>query len=176
VQVLPGDVLALFRKKSEEFQVRYGETVTYQETRLLRGFLQLMDAVKNCKHSKLDAVAHSLSLMPLLLPSTDKAEELWERIKADPLDFLRLQVSRRASDAQLVLWRARVKDGLMPGILCSGIAEALRVLVLFTIGGGKVKGAGSCVICGKVFVSQRGDRKKTCSDRCRKSASRRNQK
>jgi hypothetical protein len=173
VWVLTYAVLDQALKKHAAFPKRLGE-LSDDERRLLRGFSQLIDAVRGNKHQKLSDVARSLSEMRLPPPSLLEPMQLWETIKADPLDFVRAQLSNKVRRTSIILWRERAAQDLVAGIFCEGILDALCVLLLLRIGSGWCGKTGECVICRRLIWRERGDRRKTCSGKCRKRLSRRN--
>jgi hypothetical protein len=163
VKVVPYDVVDLLIKNRSKFHTKHGYT---HEAKQLRGFWQIMDAVRGGKTQKLRDVACGLAEL-------EEKAELKDSILEDPALFVQKGLSEWAAGASLVLWRARSRAALNAGIFCKGgMLDALAVLMLFRIGVGGSGGAGSCVICGTSFERERGDRKRTCSDKCRKRASR----
>ena len=164
VKVVSAELIELLRRDQGAFRAKCaGVSVT--ETRRLGCFLQLLDAIKGHKPKKLRRFS--------MLIAFDLSDIDPDEVESDPIGFLQEEISRRTGNASLVLWRARFSDELGTGILCPAILDALYVLVLIHIGSGKAGKTGKCVSCGKIFARVRGFRRGTCSDACRKRASRR---
>jgi hypothetical protein len=165
--------------------------VPAREKKRLRYLVQLHDAYTKNKPSKLNDVAHWIALLNHVMPDEPHLSEgpevpklellkqipemaIMERIQADPMQFLREEASRRVGEARLVLWEEHRTGQTKLGILCeNGILGALYVLLMQYLATRTVTTSGKCIVCGTVMVGVRGNRRKTCSDRCRKQASRR---
>jgi hypothetical protein len=164
-RVVSYDIVDLLIENPAAFHRKYGGDIQEEQKRL-RGFLQIVDAVRGAKRQKLEDVALQLARL------TGKPV-LWDEIQSDPLFYVSNQINGEVDDAKVVLWQGRSSSNLSAGIFCEGgMLHALYILTAFRIGIGLKGGTGSCVICGKTFERTRGDRRKTCSDRCRKQASR----
>jgi len=165
VRAVPYGVVDLLIKNPSAFHKKYGGEVRADEQTRLRQFLQLINAVRGEKKTKLRNVALSIA-------NLEDDEDLWDKIQADPLAFVQKGMNDRTGGASIVVWRERTGH-LSAGMFCDGgMLDAVYVLTLFRIGVGLKGGTGSCVICGKTVERIRGDRRKTCSDKCRKQASR----
>jgi hypothetical protein len=165
VRVVSYNVVDLLIEKPAAFNRKHGGDVRADEQARLRGFLELIDAVRGEKNTKLRDVAHYFA-------SLADDPDLWDKIQADPVAFVQKEINDRTGGASIVVWRERT-GRLSAGIFCDGgMLDAVYVLSLFRIGIGPKGGTGSCVICGKTVERTRGDRRKTCSDKCRKRASR----
>lgn len=165
VRVVPYDVVDLLIEDLPAFHKKYSD-IPSAEAKWLRGFWRILDAVYGGKKQKLKNVSFGLAQLA-------DSEPLSDYILKDPLHFVQERLSQRAGAASLVLWRVRSRALLNAGIFCEGgMLDALCALMLFRIGVGNSGGTGSCVICGAAFERARGDRRKTCSDKCRKRASR----
>jgi ferredoxin len=164
VKIVSAELIELLRRDEEAFRTKCA-SVSATETKRLGYFLQLLDAIKGDKPKKLRRFS--------MLIAFDLSDIDPDEVASDPVGFLQEEISRRAANASPVLWRARFSDELGAGILCPSIVDALYVLVLIHIGSGTAGKTGKCVSCGKIFVRSRGFRRGTCSDACRKRASRR---
>jgi hypothetical protein len=164
-RVVSYDIVDLLIKNPAAFHRKYGGDIQ-EAQKQLRGFLQIVDAVRGAKRKKLEDVALRLARL------TGKPV-LWDEIQSDPLFYVSNQINGEVDDAKVVLWKGRSTSNVSAGIFCEGgRLHALYVLMAFRIGLGLKGGTGSCVICGKTVGRLRGDRRRTCSDRCRKQASR----
>ena len=137
------------------------------EKKRLRYFVQLLDAVRGDSREKLRDVAHSIALL-----DSSPSPAIQDEIVANPMVFLQDELTVR-SGASLVLWQER-NGKLSPGLFCRDMSNALHTLMLIYVGSGKASKTGECLVCGKFIAKERGDRRKTCSDLCRKRASLRN--
>lgn len=147
------------------FHKWYGGEVSASEQARLRGFLHLLDAERGEKKTKLRDVAHGLALIA-------KDPDLLDEIEQDALLFVQKEINDRTGGALIVLWQERSSGNLSAGIYCDvGMLDAVYVLMLFRIIGQKGI-AGNCSVCGNVLERIRGDRRRTCSGKCRKRASR----
>ena len=165
VRVVPYGVVDLLIEDRSTFHKKHGDLPEVEE-KWLRGFWHIVDALRGGRKQKLKDVALGLAQLA-------QAPNLSGYILKDPLHFVEERLSQRAGAASLVLWRARSKTVLNAGIFCEGgMLDAMCALMLFRIGVGDSGGTGSCVICGTIFERKRGDRRRTCSDKCRKRASR----
>lgn len=185
--ISPAVIALLLATKTPKLQKEYGP-IDPEEEKRLRGFVHLADAIRREDPRKLDDVARSMAHLRWPNLALER-RQLYEKIVGESLDaaasfqapihFLRIQVSHRARSAQLVLWLEREKKWPSPGLLCSNILEALFTLVLFSIGSEQVvsRKTAHC-ICGAVLVraTKGGDRRKTCSEKCRKRWTRAQQK
>jgi hypothetical protein len=166
VRVVPYDVVRLLLWDRSGFHKEYGDIPEDEEKRL-RGFWLIIDAFRGGRNQEIKDAA-------LALAKLTNAPSLASDILKDPLHFVQEQLNQRAGAASLVLWRARSWAVLNAGIFCgAGMLDALCALMLFRIGVGDSLGKmGYCVICGAAFDQERGGRRKTCSDKCRRRASR----
>jgi len=163
VRVVPYKAIDLLIEKDGAFQRKYGGEVSDVE-KWLRGYWEIIDAVRGSKGRKLRDVALGLAVLA-------RKRYLEDEIQSDPLLYVSKQINREVDDAEFVLWRHR--SDLSAGIFCDGgMPHALYVLMAFRIGMGLKGGTGSCVICETPIDRARGDRRKTCSDKCRMRASR----
>jgi hypothetical protein len=153
VKTLPYGALELFEKNRKEFDKKCAP-LALDEIDDLKEFLENANLVMQGDE---DYVARACESYPI------------EKYEA-PKDLQSL-VSWGADRAKLVLWRERKTKRLNAGILCTDIMEAIRVLILFRFAAKALKTA-ECVVCGKTFERQRGDRRKTCSSKCRTRKSR----
>jgi predicted nucleic acid-binding Zn ribbon protein len=189
VKVVSSEWMKVLRHSYRVFRaVNLG--VPSRERKRLRYLVQLHDAHTKDKPSKLNAVAHSIALLNHVIPEEPRLSEgpavpkvevpeqvpemvVMERIQADPMRFLRDETSRRAGVARLVLWEEHRTGQTKQGVLCeNGILGALHVLLMQYLATRTVTSSGKCVVCGTAIVKSRGNRRKTCSDKCRKQASR----
>lgn len=168
VKVVSGDWLELVMESYRAFEKKR-PGIPEVERKRLRYFVQLLDAAQCMKPEKLRACARSIaSLDPI-------ANTQWspEQIEANPIGFLQQRVTQRSRTTSLVMWRERKSGTLSAGLLCKGgMLEALYVLLLIYIASGRTSKTGECVACGRILARERGHRRKTCSDACRKRASR----
>jgi hypothetical protein len=171
VKNFPHNALVELLERYGRFQRKYG-SIALVEQQSIKGLLLLSEAVRAKKHQMISDLAHPLAR--LFSPTEDLQAELWEGIKHQPLRFLERKLGERVSRAKLVVWRQRNGSRLAAGIHCKDALEALYVLTVFRVGVGVAGTTGECVICGKVFVRERGNRRETCSDKCRKKKSRLN--
>jgi len=161
VKTLHYRALDLFGKDAGAFQKKYGP-LTPDERQRLRNFLKFADAVRQGGKSKLTHAAEKYLYL--------YGQEATEAVQ-DPLAYLQDHVNRTAK-APVVLWQERKSKELAAGIFCEDILIGTAVLVLFRIASAQAGETGECVVCKKVFVREHGDRRKTCSDKCRKQKSR----
>jgi hypothetical protein len=161
VKTLPYRALDLFVKDAKAFEGKYG-ALAIEEIERLEIFLKIADAVREGSRSKLH------SAMAYLFP------EERDKVTRNPLAYLQDRVNGMRRKAALVLWQERKSKELSAGIFCADISIATAVLVLFRIASAQAGETGECLVCKKVFVRERGYRRKTCSDRCRVSLSRQN--
>jgi hypothetical protein len=145
---------------------KYGGEIHADERDRLRGLWELTDAVRGEKRTKLRDVAHRFAQI-------EDDQDLWDKIQNDPLLFVQKELEDRAGGGSVVLWRERNTNDLRAGILCdAGMLDAVYVLMLMRIGVGQKGGIAHCIVCGDVLERTRGKRRRTCSDKCRKQASR----
>jgi hypothetical protein len=167
VKIMSGSWIELIMDDYAAFD-RKCSNVPRIEKKRLRYFVQLLDAVRGDKQEKLRAVAHSIALL-----DSSPSPAIQDEIAANPMVFLQDELTVR-SGASLVLWQER-NGKLSPGLFCRDMLNALHTLTLIYVGSGKASKTGECSVCGKFIARERGDRRKTCSDLCRKRASLRNQ-
>jgi predicted nucleic acid-binding Zn ribbon protein len=165
VSVVPYSAFDLFQKDSRKFQEKYG-SVPAAEDKRLRALIHVAQSVvrgtppdtAQCR----SLVTASSQLLQLVQ---------FKSIRDNPARFLAKEMTWRAA-ATLVAWR-RGKGRPVPGFLCPNAVSGLYALALFHIAFGAVLNFGLCVICGKSFKRLRGERKQTCSEKCRTEKSRR---
>jgi hypothetical protein len=162
VKTLPYRALDLFVKDVGAFEKNYGALASDEIERLAK-FLKFAEATRAGSGSRLIEAAKNY-----LHPS-----ELNQATR-NPLAYLQDRVNRIASEAALVLWQERKSKELSAGIFCKDVSIATAVLVLFRIAAAQAGETGECLVCKKVFVRERGNRRRTCSDKCRMSLSRMN--
>jgi hypothetical protein len=166
VTLVSYDERDLLIQNRSAFDRKHGGDVLQAEQKRLRGFLNVVDAFRGEKRQKLRDVAQQLA-------SLERRPALLGEIEKDPMSYVQKELNDRAAGASLALWQQRSSGNLSVGIFCdAGLTDALGVLILLHIGLGRAGRTGSCIVCGDVFERTRGDRRKTCSDRCRKRASR----
>lgn len=162
--IVSPNLVELILQDSTQFEKKCAG-VSVANRRTLGGFIQLWDAVRGNSPWKQRRVVESLALLD---PSLGEPDE----ILADPMGFLQEELTSRAEKAAApVLWQTR-RGEWRAGLFCRhGMLDALNVLMLMYIGSsGKTSATSECVMCGASFPRQRSDRRKTCSDRCRKAA------
>ncbi len=162
VRVLDKKALRLFVSDWRAFGKEYGHISRREELRL-RGLLQLAEAIRNQDESAGRWASESLASDP-----EPQLRKLKQRIlRQQPGVELARVLAEGLRGVQLVLWWKEEGRDLvaLPGLRCPDVLSALYTLALVRILGGT--GFGTCVMCGKAFVRQRGERKKTCSDKCR---------
>lgn len=155
-----------------QFRRKYGE-IGKKQQRTIKGLLLLWDAVRTKDQRMVDDLAREI--VRLMAPTEEEERQagLWEVVKRRPVDFLEGQLGSRLKNTKLILWRQRERRGnLAIGILCESLVDAVYVLTAFRATVGHATSTGSCVICHRVFVRERGARRQTCSDKCRKKKSR----
>jgi len=160
VKTLPYGALELFEKNRKEFQKKCAPLALDK----IDDFKEFLDNANLVLQGDEDYAERACESYPI------------ERYRApnprgDSAKDLPNLVSMGANRAKLVLWRERKTKRLNAGIFCTDIMEAIRVLILFRFAAKALKMA-ECVVCGKTFERQRGDRRKTCSPRCRTRKSR----
>ncbi len=166
VKVVHHDIIDLLIANPGAFNKKYGNDIPEKEQRRLRGYWHIIDAARGSKRRKLHDVALSFAQL-------ERSPKLVDLIVGDPLNTVQEYLTRDVGSVSLVLWQIRTSGILNVGVNCDGgLLDALYVLMLFRIGVSASIGIGSCVICGTTFERERGDRKKTCSAKCRKQASR----
>jgi hypothetical protein len=165
VRVVPYNAFDLFQMDSQKFQEKYGSVPAREEKRL-RGVIHVAEAVER------RIQPDSTQCLSLVTGSDRVMRALqFKTILENPTRFLAKELTRRAA-ATLVAWR-KGYGRPVPGLLCPNAASALYTLALFHFAFGDVPQFGLCVICGKSFKRLRGERKQTCSAKCRKEKSRR---
>jgi hypothetical protein len=161
VKVLPYRALDTFLEDRSSFAKKYGALDPALADRLWR-ILRFTDAVRIGRKTMLIEAAEAY---------LDAAEV--ERASKEPAAYLQDRVNRIAAKAELVLWEERRSGELSVGILCPDIAIATAVLVMFRVGSAQPGEKGQCLICKKLFIRKSGHRRRTCSDGCRMTLSRR---
>ena len=162
VRTIPYRALDLFLSNGRAFEEKYGALDPKKAARL-RNFLKFTDAVRISSRSRL-AVSAKLYLFESEVANATR----------DPSAYLQNRLNPIASKAAPVLWQERKSQELSAGIFCKDISIATAVLTLFRIASAQAGETGECVVCKKLFVRERGYRRRTCSDRCRMSLSREN--
>ena len=141
----------------------------------LRGLLRMLNAFRVGNTRRVQEVGHKLLESNKSSSDTDDVlDEEWRVILHNPLSFVIARLSDLAPTVKLVLWQERNKPTTSAGILCARTLDAFCVLALFRIENGSESVIGNCCICGKEFRRRRGERRQTCSGKCRKQKSRRN--
>lgn len=173
VRTVPYKAIDLLIEDDGAFQDKYGGAADEVAQKSLRGFFELIDAVRERKARKLRDVALELAR----ITGKKDPELLVDEIESEPVSYVHKQMNGELEGADFVLWRSGSGPVLNAGIFCDGgMLHALYVLMAFRIGIGLKGATDSCVICGTTIERIRGDRRKTCSDKCRKRASRMNAK
>lgn len=142
------------------------------ELTMLRALILLWRSFRTGANTKVSDLAHEI--VRLLWPDADEEDQAhqWDLIRRDPSEFVQKYLGAEAKDATLVLWQPNKKDNLAVGVLCESEQEALYTLAVFEIGFGSAIRAAFCTVCGNMLRRRRGDRRTTCSDKCRKKKSR----
>lgn len=149
--------------------------LTHNKARELRGLLRMLDSIRMGDTGKTEGLGLKLLEIDKFPSDTDDVlNGEWRVIRNDPLEFVVARLSDLASSAKLVLWQDQKKEATAVGMLCGSTLEALCVLALFHIEERSESVIGKCRICGKEFPRRRGERRQTCSGRCRKQKSRSN--
>jgi hypothetical protein len=163
VKTLPYRALDLFDTNGEAFERKYGplEVDEIEWLRELLSVLRFADAVQAGSRPRMFD-SNGVNLYP----------DLPTQGKKNPLAYLQNQVNEKAREAALVLWQERKNKELSAGIFCKDIGIAAALLLLFRIASAQAGETGECLICKKLFVRERGNRRRTCSDKCRMSLSR----
>jgi len=168
VRVVSYDVVHMLIWDRSGFRAKYGD-IPEDEEKWLRGFWHIIYAFRGGRNQEIKDAAIALAELANA-PSPSE-------ILKDPLHFVQEELNQRAGAASVVLWRSRSWAVLNAGIYCEGgMLDALYALMLFSIGAGSIGRVGSmrmrsCIMCGTTFDDVRG-RRNTCSDKCRKRASR----
>lgn len=162
VRTLPYRALELFEKDPRAFEKLYG-VLSPEKIKRLGNLLKFAEASLHDAGPNV-AEAAEKCLFPIERAAAVK----------DPAAYVQKRINPIAGKAHPVLWRGRKSNQLSPGLLCQDISVATAVLLLFRLTSSTAGATGECVICGKVFVRERGSRRKTCSDRCRMRLSRKN--
>jgi hypothetical protein len=160
VKTLPYGALELFEKNPKEF-LKKCAPVALDKIDDLEEFLDNANLVLQGHEDYAERACKSYPIERYRAPDP----------RGDSPKDLQHLVSLGADHAKLVLWRERKTKRLNAGIFCADIMEAVRVLILFRFAAKALKMA-ECVVCGKTFERQRGDRRKTCSPQCRTRKSR----
>ena len=170
VHIVPHDALRGFidDERGSSRRVRAKES----ERRLLKALMLLWRAFRAGANTKVSDLAHEV--VRWLWPDYSEEDQArqWDLIRRHPREFLQKYLGAEVKDATLVLWQPNNKDNLAVGVLCESEQEALYALAVFEIGFGSATSAAFCVVCGNMLKRQRGDRRTTCSDKCRKEKSR----
>lgn len=77
-----------------------------------------------------------------------------------------------ANEAKVVIWRGKETNFRRLGLLCNTRRTVEALLILLHYSSIKLKLRRECIVCGEMMESQRPNRKKTCTDACRKQLSR----
>lgn len=165
VRVVPYSAFELFQKDSRKFQEKYG-SVPVKEDKRLRALIHVAQSAERGTPPDATQCQSLVTASSRLLRAIQ-----FTGIRENPSRFIAKELSRRAG-ATLVAWR-KGNSRPAPGLLCRNAASALYSLALFHIAFGDVPNFGLCAICGESFKRLRGDRRQTCSERCRKEKSRR---
>jgi hypothetical protein len=169
VRLVPYEAIDLLIENDGAFDRKYGGDVNQDAQKQLRCLFEIIDAVRGGKAQKLKNVALELAG----ITGKKDPELLLDKIQSDPISYFYKLINNGVGGAEFVLWRSGSRSVLNAGIFCDGgMLHALYVLMAFRIGIGLKGGSGSCVICDKTIDRLRGDRRKTCSAKCRKQASR----